>query len=114
MHEFKFFNLRQHLYTRKKTPRKGLNSQEIYRRKDNARIERRKLAQSGEGIAFYKWIDMIQEKLGLTNEEFAKELGIKPNSLYRIREKYGNFPSHSTFNRLLELENLSRIKVEIN
>ena len=113
MQELKFFNLRRHLYTRKKTKRKHLSTYEIYKRKEESRQKRQRLANSEEGREFYKWLYGIQGSLKLSDRKFAELIGISIQTLWRLKEQYGNFPSHKTFERLLELERLCRIKVEV-
>lgn len=109
----RFFEIRKHLYFRSpKTPRKHLSENEIYARKRAARIARKELASSPEGKEFFDWILSIQKKLGLTRTQFADLLGVVPITICLWITETGHFPSNKTYEKLLELEKLTRFKVK--
>lgn len=112
--QIRFFEGRKHKYRKRKSSVKGLSSVEIYERKQKQRRERaEEIDKSANLTAYIDWISGIQRKLGLSNENFARKLGISCQTVKLWKRKSGHFPSERTFRKLLELEIETRIPVTI-
>lgn len=103
---------RDHILHRNRTPRKGLSNQQIYQRKQNSRILRRSSIQEDEiKQEHFDWIDNIQKKLKLSDEVFAKRVGVSVQTRKLWKRRVGVFPSNISFRRLKKLERETKIEI---
>lgn len=97
---------------RRKCSIKHLSDREIYERKQRLREERAREIERNEQLSAYiLWICGIQSRLGLSNNLFAKRIGVSAQTVKLWKRKSGHFPSKWAYLRLLELDIESRIPV---
>lgn len=112
--QIRFSEGRRHKYRRPKSSIKGLSEREIYERKQAQRRKRAEEISNNSNLESYiQWIITIQEKLGLSNKNFARRIGISEQTLKLWKRKSGHFPSERSFKQLLKLEMECRIPAKI-
>lgn len=97
---------------------KDLDSSTRYRRKANRKQQIAAVLKTDLRFkAYVDWMLAVQKKLGLTDEEFSRELGLnnKCNPARSLRDFYHleSFPSKNVHLNLVRLYKLSRIKVVV-
>jgi hypothetical protein len=99
----------------KKHGQSGFSRREVNNFKESYRIERQNTICKSESYKeFVKWLNDLQLRLGMNNEEFMLAMGLKSlSSLYKYKRGYGNLPSLKTLKRLQELEKICN-KVKVN
>lgn len=105
-------NIRDHILTKNKTCRKGLNNRQIYKRKENSRLQRAaEIRKDEERKQFFQWIDDIQAALKLTNAAFAARIGISCQTVKLWKRRVGHYPSNRSLKMLRRLEKEARIQI---
>lgn len=112
MQEVRFFQARKRFLYRSKSSRKGLSSYEIYLRKRASQLKNAAEIESNGAILNYlDWIKGIQNKLKLSNTQFAARLNLSCQSIKLWYRKSGHLPSEKTFKKLLQLEREANIPI---
>lgn len=62
---------------------------------------------------FFQWIDNIQAKLGLDNEDFAKLLCVTYQTVMLWKRRSGHYPSKRSLLFLLRLERQAEFNIKI-
>jgi hypothetical protein len=93
-----------------KPRKKGLDGKRIPTNKAQSRNRRAVgVCQSKEYDDFLIWITGLQEKLNLTDDKFARLLGISVRSLYRYKGRTGVLPSIKVWNILKSLDKVTQL-----
>lgn len=114
--QVRFFTARRHQLHKRKINKslKGVSAQEIYERKQDSRARRAEEIDSNEELIRYiEWISELQRKSGLSNEAFARRIGVSSQTLKLWKRKSGHLPSERSFRSLCELERMLEIPVRI-
>jgi hypothetical protein len=95
-------------------PRKRQNGRRVLTNKLESRLKRSNgICKSKAYDEFLEWIDSIQKKLDLNDDQFTKVLGITLRSFYRYKSRCGILPSKKVWYRLVQLDE-TLIKVNVN
>lgn len=106
----RFSEGRKHKFRQSRSSIKGLSNTQIYERKQAQRRKRAEEAARSEKInAYIEWIVGIQRKLHLSNESFARKLGVTAQTVRLWKRKAGHYPSERAFKKLLQLEREANI-----
>lgn len=106
--------IRDHITTKHKTQRSGLNERQIFLRKKNSRLQRAaEIKRDKTREQFFQWIEDIQEALGLAkdNAAFAAKIGVSSQMVKLWKRRVGHYPSNRSLRMLKKLEKEARIQI---
>lgn len=104
--------VRDHILHKTRISRNGLSPTQIYLRNNSSRTNRRNQIKSDSSkTEFFLWIDEIQQKLGLTIDDFAQALFLSTQTIYLWKRRSGVYPSQKSFRRLKQLERQTRFVI---
>lgn len=110
-------NPREHLKNRPHNNRVGLSDHAIYLRKQNSRKKRaNEITKNEIKQKFFDWIEEIQDKLKLTNDEFAIRISANGGrascqTVKLWKRRVGHYPNDANFKALKRLEKEAKIEV---
>lgn len=114
--QIRFFAGRQHQLHKRKINKSlvGVSAHEIYERKQSSRAHRAEELKTNEELSNYiEWIIELQRISGLSNEAFARRIGVSSQTIKLWKRKSGHLPSERSFRNLCELERMLNIPIYI-
>jgi len=116
-----FYEIRKLLTKKKYIDHRGNgrgNFNNEYQRKRQRKFQQIQLFKTDERFKeFFTWVFSIQDRLKITNIEFAKLLNVTPQTISSWKQydgpNGGQFPSRGAFNRLIKLEIACQIEINI-